>query len=155
MKKGTSADVPFFIKGGTQIGEGIGEKLIGLKSVIKGWYLIIIPDITIDTKWAYSQSKNIILDNGTLPTKFSDLFGEKIIDLESIKFFENDFESVVFPTYPEIGVIKKDLFALGAKFASLSGSGSTVFGIFDDNAKIKKAFSHFSPMHKVYIAHSL
>ena len=44
------ADVPFFIKGGTQIGEGIGEKLIGLKSAIKGWYLIITPDITIDTK---------------------------------------------------------------------------------------------------------
>ena len=95
------------------------------------------------------------MDNATLPTKFSDLFSEKVVDLDTIKFFENDFESVVFPTYPEIGVIKKKLFALGAKFASLSGSGSTVFGIFDDNAKIKKAFSHFSPMHKAHIAHSL
>ena len=148
------ADVPFFIKGGTQIGEGIGEKLIGLKSAIKGWYLIITPDITIDTKWAYLQLKNI-LDNDTLPTKFSNLFSEKVINLDTIKFFENDFESVVFPTYPEIGAIKKELLALGAKFASLSGSGSTVFGIFDDNAKIKKAFSHFSPMHKAHIAHPL
>ena len=87
--------------------------------------------------------------------KFSDLFSEKVVDLDTIKFFENDFESVVFPTYPEIGAIKKELFALGAKFASLSGSGSTVFGIFDDNAKVKKAFSHFSPMHKAYIAHSI
>jgi len=156
MKIGSKigADVPFFIKGGTQIGEGIGEKLIGLKSTIKGWYLIITPDLTIDTKWAYSQFKNI-LDNATPPTKFSDLFSEKIADLDTIKFFENDFESVVFPTYPEIGAIKKELFALGAKFASLSGSGSTVFGIFDDNVKIKKAFSHFSPMHKAHIAHSL
>ena len=148
------ADVPFFIKGGTQIGEGIGEKLIGLKSAIKGWYLIIIPDITIDTKWAYSQLKNI-LDNATHPTKFSNSFSKKVFNLDTIKFFENDFESVVFPTYPEIGAIKKELFALGAKFASLSGSGSTVFGIFDDNAKVKKAFSHFSPMHKAYIAHSI
>ena len=156
MKIGSKigADVPFFIKGGTQIGEGIGEKLIGLKSTIKGWYLIITPDLTIDTKWAYSQFKNI-LDNATPPTKFSDLFSEKVTDLDTIKFFENDFESVVFPTYPEIGAIKKNLFALGAKFASLSGSGSTVFGIFDDNVKIKKAFSHFSPMHKAHIAHSL
>jgi len=148
------ADVPFFIKGGTQIGEGIGEKLISLKSSIKGWYLIITPDLIIDTKWAYSQFKNI-LDNATPPTKFSDLFSEKVVDLDTIKFFENDFESVVFPTYPEIGAIKKELFALGAKFASLSGSGSTVFGIFDDNAKVKKAFSHFFPMHKAYIAHSI
>ena len=148
------ADVPFFIKGGTQIGEVIGEKLISLKSSIKGWYLIITPDLIIDTKWAYSQFKNI-LDNATPPTKFSDLFSEKVVDLDTIKFFENDFESVVFPTYPEIGAIKKELFALGAKFASLSGSGSTVFGIFDDNAKIEKAFSHFSPMHKAHIAHSI
>ena len=146
------ADVPFFIKGGTQIGEGIGEKLIGLKSAIKGWYLIITPDLSIDTKWAYSQFKKI-LENATLPTKFSDLFSEKVVNLDTIKFFENDFESVVFPTYPEIGAIKKELFALGAKFASLSGSGSTVFGIFDDNAKMNKAFSHFSPMHKTHIAH--
>ena len=153
MKIGSKigADVPFFIKGGTQIGEGIGEKLIGLKSTIKCWYLIIIPDLTIDTRWAYSQSKNI-LDNGPLPTKFSDLLSEKIVNLDTIKFFENDFESVVFPTYPEIGAIKSKLIALGAKFASLSGSGSTVFGIFDDNAKINKAFSHFSPMHKTHIA---
>ena len=148
------ADVPFFIKGGTQIGEGIGEELISLKSAIKGLYLIITPDLTIDTNWAYSQYKNI-LDNGTTPTKFSDLFSGKVINLDTLKFFENDFESVVFPTYPEIGAIKKELFALGAKFASLSGSGSTVFGIFDDNAKIKKAFSHFSPIHKAHIAHSL
>ena len=95
------------------------------------------------------------MDNATLPTKFSDLFSEKVVDLDTIKFFENDFESVVFPTYPEIGAIKKELFALGAKYASLSGSGSTVFGIFDDNAKVKKAFSHFFPMHKAYIAHSI
>ena len=146
------ADVPFFIKGGIQIGEGKGDELISLKSAIKGWYLIITPDLIIDTKWAYSQFKNI-LDNATLPTKFSDLFSEKIFDLDTIKFFENDFESVVFPTYPEIGAIKSELIALGAKFASLSGSGSTVFGIFDDNAKINKAFSHFSPMHKTHIAH--
>ena len=148
------ADVPFFIKGGTQIGEGIGEDLISLKSEIKGWYLIITPGVSIDTKWAYSQYKNM-LDSGDPSTKFSELINDMIINLDTLKFFENDFESVVFPTYPEIGAIKKELFALGAKFASLSGSGSTVFGIFDDNVKVKKAFSHFSPMHKAHIAHSL
>ena len=98
-----------------------------------------------------SQIKNV-LDNAASSTKFSDLFCGKTISLDTLKFFENDFESVVFPTYPEIGVIKSELIALGAKFASLSGSGSTVFGIFDDNARISKAFSHFSPMHKTHIA---
>ena len=146
------ADVPFFIKGATQIGEGIGEKLSNIKYTIDGSFLIITPDISIDTKWAYSQIKNV-LDNAASATKFSDLFCGKTISLDTLKFFENDFESVVFPTYPEIGAIKSELIALGARFASLSGSGSTVFGIFDDNAKINKAFSHFSPMHKTHIAY--
>ena len=150
--KEIGADVPFFIRGATQIGEGIGEKLSDVKYTIDGSFLIITPDISIDTKWAYSQIKNV-LDNAASSTKFSDLFCGKTISLDTLKFFENDFESVVFPTYPEIGAIKSELIALGAKFASLSGSGSTVFGIFDDNAKINKAFSHFSPMHKTHIAH--
>ena len=145
------ADVPFFIKGRTQIGEGIGEKLSDIKCSIEGSFLIVTPDISINTRWAYSQIKNV-LDKAVPPTKFSNSFSGKTISLDTLKFFENDFESVVFPTYPEIGAIKSKLIALGAKFASLSGSGSTVFGIFDDHAKIKKAFSHFSPIHKTYIA---
>ena len=146
------ADVPFFINGSTQIGEGIGEKLTAMNSLLAVQYLIVTPDISIDTKWAYSQYKNK-LDKCSQPTKFSYLFRDKSINLDTLKFFENDFESVVFPTYPEIGAIKSKLLALGARFASLSGSGSTVYGIFDDNANLHKAFSHFSPRHKTYIAH--
>ena len=146
------ADVPFFINGSTQVGEGIGEKLTSIRSSMDAQYLIVTPDIPIDTKWAYSQFKNN-LDNCSSPTKFSDSFRGKSINLDTLKFFENDFESVVFPTYPEIGAIKNKLIALGAKFASLSGSGSTVYGIFDDDANIDKAFSHFFPRHKTFIAH--
>jgi 4-diphosphocytidyl-2-C-methyl-D-erythritol kinase len=146
------ADVPFFINGSTQVGEGIGEKLTSISSSMDAQYLIVTPDISIDTKWAYSQYKNN-LDNCSSPTKFSDSFRGKTINLDTLKFFENDFESVVFPTYPEIGAIKNKLIALGAKFASLSGSGSTVYGIFDDDAKVDKAFSHFFPRHKTFIAH--
>ena len=146
------ADVPFFINGSTQVGEGIGEKLTSIRSLMDAQYLIVTPNIPIDTKWAYSQYKNN-LDNCSSPAKFSDSFRGKTINLDTLKFFENDFESVVFPTYPEIGAIKNKLIALGAKFASLSGSGSTVYGIFDDDANIDKAFSHFFPRHKTFIAH--
>ena len=146
------ADVPFFINGSTQVGEGIGDKLTSINSSMDAQYLIVTPDIPIDTKWAYSQYKNN-LDNCSSPTKFSDSIRGKTINLDTLKFFENDFESVVFPTYPEIGAIKNKLIALGAKFASLSGSGSTVYGIFDDDANIDKAFSHFFPRHKTFIAH--
>lgn len=146
------ADVPFFINGSTQVGEGIGEKLTSIRSLMDAQYLIVTPNIPIDTKWAYSQFKNN-LDNCSSPANLSHSFRGKTINLDTLKFFENDFESVVFPTYPEIGAIKNKLIALGAKFASLSGSGSTVYGIFDDDANIDKAFSHFFPRHKTFIAH--
>ena len=148
------ADVPFFIRGSIQLGEGIGDKLTPLKINISGKYLIIIPDTEIDTSWAYSKFKND-LDSSILPINFASLSNEKTISLDRLQFFENDFESIVVPTYPEIGKIKEALHALGAGFASLSGSGSTVFGIFNDDVSLDKASSYFSPKYKTFIANPL
>ena len=148
------ADVPFFIRGSIQLGEGIGDRLTPLKIKISGKYLIIIPDTEIDTSWAYSKFKND-LDSSILPINFASLSNEKTISLDRLKFFENDFESIVVPTYPEIGKIKEALHALGARFASLSGSGSTVFGIFNDDLSLDKASSYFSPKYKTFIANPL
>ena len=148
------ADVPFFIRGSIQLGEGIGDRLTPLKINISGKYLIIIPDTEIDTSWAYSKFKND-LDSSILPINFASLSNEKTISLDKLKFFENDFESIVVPTYPEIGKIKEALHALGAGFASLSGSGSTVFGIFNDDLSLDKASSYFSPKYKTFIANPL
>ena len=145
------ADVPFFIRGSIQLGEGIGDRLTPLKINISGKYLIIIPDTEIDTSWAYSKFKKD-LDSSILPINFASLSNEKAISLDKLKFFENDFESIVVPTYPEIGKIKEALHALGAGFASLSGSGSTVFGIFNDDVSLDKALSYFSPKYKTFIA---
>ena len=148
------ADVPFFIRGSIQLGEGIGDRLTPLKINISGKYLIIIPDTEIDTSWAYSKFKND-LDSSILPINFASLSNEKTISLDKLKFFENDFESIVVPTYPEIGKIKEALHALGARFASLSGSGSTVFGIFNDDVCLDKALSYFSPKYKTFITNPL
>ena len=70
----------------------------------------------------------------------------------TFKFFENDFEKIVIPAYPEIGAIKQKLLDSGAKFASLSGSGSTVYGVFDDEAKLNKAESFFHNSHLTILA---
>jgi len=148
------ADVPFFIRGSAQFGEGVGDRLTPFKKKINGKYLIIIPDIEIDTSWAYSKFKNN-LDSSFSSTNFASLSNEKTIGLDRLKFFENDFESIVVPTYPEIGKIKKALLAQGAKFASLSGSGSTVFGIFNDDVNLNNAFSYFSPKYKTFITNPL
>ena len=74
------------------------------------------------------------------------------MNFNKLKLIENDFESIVIPTYPEIGEIKEKLCAFGAQYASLSGSGSTVFGIFNDEASLEKAFSYFTPKYNTFIS---
>jgi len=142
------ADVPFFIKGGTQLGEGIGDRLTPLLSHIKGTYLLVVPDISINTTWAYSELKNKLNQEIFLP-KFVGYIGE---DNASLEIFENDFERIVIPAYPEIGAIKQKMLELGARFASLSGSGSTVYGIFDEDASAKEAELFFRPSHQTILA---
>ena len=137
------ADVPFFIRGGTQIGQETGGKLSPITKKFEAAILLVIPRVSISTEWAYSQLKNK-LKSGNSILRFANLMRK---DFLSFKFFENDFEKIVIPAYPEIGSIKNKLLDSGAKFASLSGSGSTVFGIFDDNAYAKKAESHFHNSH--------
>ncbi len=141
------ADVPFFIQGGTQLGEGVGEKLTKLNRHISGTYLLVIPDVSIDTSWAYSELKNY-LDSDTVPHNFANLFRG---DDSPLELFENDFELVVIPTYPEIGRIKELIRSYGAKYTSLSGSGSTVFGIFDKEADAKLAESKLSSEYRTIL----
>jgi 4-diphosphocytidyl-2-C-methyl-D-erythritol kinase len=141
------ADVPFFIRGGLQSGNGIGDILKPIEQSINGVYLLVVPDIHIDTKWAYDNVKNT-LEMSKEIVNFAGFLRKDPIPFE---LFENDFEAIVVPTYPEIGEIKNSLRACGARFASLSGSGSTVFGIFDEEADAKSAESQISSLYNTFI----
>jgi len=141
------ADVPFFIKGGTQIGNGIGEILTQVAKPVSGYYLLILPDIFIGTAWAYKSMKKY-LDKDTDRPNFAHFLERKNL---SQTIFDNDFERIVIPTYPEIGEIKSALINYGADYASLSGSGSTVFGVFNDEAKAKKAEFKFREQYHIFL----
>lgn len=143
------ADVPFFIKGGCQIGSGIGDQLVKVGHSIKNTFLLVMPDIHISTKITFKKFKKF-LDYNKEKVNFAD-FIEK--DKFLFKFFENDFETIIVPAYPEIGQIKKKLLSYGAVFSSLSGTGSTVYGVFDDEAKAISAESLFKVHYKTCIAH--
>ena len=145
------ADVPFFIHGGTQLGEGIGEQLTQLDIELPQSILVIIPDMHISTKWAYSRLRKKLETGGKAPN-FAGLIERSEIPFQ---FFENDFEKIVFSTYPEIGLIKNQLLANKARFASLSGSGSAVFGLFDDDADAKSAELLFSASNKTMLTRTL
>ena len=141
LSKKISADSPFFVNGGLQVGEGTGGDLSPIENNLNGVYiLLVMPDIKIDTKNAY---KKCLLKNKT-NIKFAGMLDElKNYDLSS-ELFYNDFEVYVFKTHPEIGKIKLKVLDLGAQYASLSGSGSTVFGIFSNKQDALKAHQFFS-----------
>ncbi len=128
------ADVPFFLEGGLQHGLGVGEKLERLESGFEGVVLLIIPPIHVSTKQAFEALK-IPLTPPKAPFTFGRLLEKALL----VRFFENEFESVVFHMHPEIGALKSELLEQGAYFASLSGSGSTVYGIFDSLEQARAA----------------
>ena len=146
------SDVPFFIRGKKQVGEGTGTKLTPIDFPMNKKILLVIPEFLIDTVWAYSQIKNKLKSKNN-STKFADLKRNDFLSFN--KFFENDFEKIVIPSYPKIGTLKSKLLELGASFASLSGSGSTVYGIFDDEALALKAKSYFYSSHKTILANPI
>ncbi|MFQ6607739.1 MAG: 4-(cytidine 5'-diphospho)-2-C-methyl-D-erythritol kinase [Fidelibacterota bacterium] len=133
------ADVPFFIKGGIQYATEIGDKLAPAQLPEIGAIVLVVPPTRISTAWAYEEAIKF------LPEGYSTgKFAAASRTYQDWKFFENDFEPLVFQTYPEIGTIKARLLKSGAVFAGLSGSGSTVFGIFEEEVDAREVLSIFS-----------
>ena len=141
------ADVPFFINGGTQLGEGIGDQLTPINRKLNQKFLIVLPKIKIDTSWAYSKIKTT-LDKSKKFVNLKDCLEKKEISFEK---FDNDFEKIIIPAYPEIGTLISIIRENKARLSSLSGTGSTVFGIFDDEATAKVAESAIPKKHKTLI----
>jgi len=136
------ADVPFFINGGLQTSEGIGHDLTPRNFLLeKIYFLIIYPNVQISTQWAYSEYKNY-LENTLIQTNFMPL-SDKI----NWSLLENDFEKVVLSTYPKIKQIKDDLQQSQSLFAALSGSGSTMFGVYDNLESVHKTRDLFKEHH--------
>lgn len=139
LAKSLGSDVPFFLTDKPAYGTGRGEKLTPLPAFkVKGKILIINPGIHIQTPWAYKELK---IKN----YKLKILNKISIYNSDDERLMINDFERVVFKKYPAVEKIKYNLFACGAEFALMSGSGSTVYGIFPQG-KIKKAEKYFKDL---------
>ena len=145
-----SSDSTFFVNGGLQLGTKKGEELIPiLETEIPKHILLVYPNIKISTKDAFKQLKNHLL-NENMDINLSHLLKELKNNNFDSKLFKNDFEMYVFETHPEIGAIKLKILDFGAKYASLSGTGSTVFGIFSSKKDVLKAQSFFGPQYSTY-----
>ena len=133
------ADVPYCLMRGTALAEGIGEKLKSLPPMIKCPVLIAKPQIAVSTKFVY---ENLKLDGKAKHPDIDQLIKDiKTKDLQGVcDHMGNILETVTIPNYPIIAEIKKNMIENGAAGAMMSGSGPTVFGLFDDAEKAKQAY---------------
>ena len=131
------SDCPFFILNKPCFAAGRGELLSPIDMDLGGYHILLVnPGIHINTSKAYSQSTpkpsvyKLQKSVGKSPDQWRG-------------FVENDFEKVVFELYPEIGAIKDTLYQIGAVYSAMSGSGSTVFGLFESKPDYDSVFNGY------------
>lgn len=118
------ADCPFFVLNKPTFATGIGNKFQNIELNLADYEIIILkPDINVSTPEAY---KNVIPRNPKY--RLTEIIKTPVSDWKNLVV--NDFEKSIFPKYPQIAELKQLLYDMGAAFASMSGSGSAVFGIF-------------------------
>ena len=148
MERGVQigADVPYCIMRGTALAEGIGEALSPLPPMVKCPVLIAKPSISVSTKFVY---QNLKLDDTTIHPDIDRLIDDiKAKNLHDIAaHMGNVLETVTIPNYPVIDEIKKHMLSNGAVGAMMSGSGPTVFGLFDNEDTAKKAYKAMRSSH--------
>jgi len=144
------ADVPLFLYGKSCVIEGIGEKVLPIQ-LPPMWYVIVYPEFELKSKIVYEQFK-IVLTKEENDIKYSKNFNN-IHDVADI--LENDLERVGISMCPQIGRIKERLIEAGALGALMTGSGSSVFGLFKSNEHACDALSALQNMGKVFVVHSL
>jgi 4-diphosphocytidyl-2-C-methyl-D-erythritol kinase len=125
------SDVPFFLEGGTAMGAGRGDQIRPLPDLPKSHLVVVFPGERIPTAQAY-QSLNLELTSPEGAHKIHEFCGRLEVGSKSLPEIFNDFETSVLPAYPAVREAKDALIGLGATAALLSGSGSSVFGFFND-----------------------
>lgn len=124
------SDCPFFIDCLPSFASGRGEILIPAGNILEDYYIVLVnPGINVSTREAYG---NCIPSKQGFPLQ--ELVKHPVNEWKEI--IVNDFEKTVFPFHPEIKEIKQALYSSGAIYSSMSGSGSTVYGIFSEKPVI-------------------
>jgi 4-diphosphocytidyl-2-C-methyl-D-erythritol kinase len=145
------SDVPFFIDGKSCRVSGRGEIIEQLSSDLDYYILLVFPYIKISTAEAYkSLGMHLTRNDNDYKFKSSILRGTSVRIFKNVFF--NDFEGVVFKKYSNLLEIKNLLYQEQAEFASLSGSGSTVYGIYSSPENVNKAYKKLSDLYSCFVA---
>lgn len=132
------ADCPFFVNPRPVYAEGIGDVFAPISLSLSGWYLMLVkPEVHVSTREAYAgvhphQPTFSLLETAKLPVG------------QWAENMTNDFEESIFASHPLLAEIKQELYRRGAAYASMSGSGSTIFGLFRSRPDCEGLFAeHF------------
>jgi 4-diphosphocytidyl-2-C-methyl-D-erythritol kinase len=128
---GLGSDVPFFLVGGTAIGVGRGEEVYPIEEAHCDDLLLVNPGFAVATREAYEKLSRLTMAEAASIIPFSLMAAKGIRELPLAA--RNDLEEPVLAAYPEIAEVKRRLLSLGARHALMSGSGATVFGVFDNS----------------------
>ncbi|MDZ7692443.1 MAG: 4-(cytidine 5'-diphospho)-2-C-methyl-D-erythritol kinase [Balneolaceae bacterium] len=135
LSRDLGADVPFFIKGQTGIGTGVGHEIKPLDIQPNYWIITCFPNVESSTAEAYKYCQ---------PNPEPDFDLEKTLaetDPEEWRFsLQNDLEQAVLPRHNIVGNMKDQFYEFGAVYASMSGSGSAVFGLFEQDFVATNAY---------------
>ncbi|MBT8333888.1 MAG: 4-(cytidine 5'-diphospho)-2-C-methyl-D-erythritol kinase [Desulfobacterales bacterium] len=135
MARPLGADVPFFASPYTAVqATGIGDRLRPVKDLSEYWYMLVNPGFTVSTRWVFENYRLTTSEkNSTFPG-----FQNKTASVFDPAMMHNDLEQVTMSRYPIVRQIKDSLLEEGAKAAMMSGSGPTVFGLFEHHTWTEK-----------------
>lgn len=133
------SDVPFFLIGGTALGVGRGEEVYRIEQAGCQHLLLVNPGFAVSTSDAYGKLSRLTRSEAASIIPFTLLAAKGISGLPLVA--RNDLEEAVLAAHPEIAEVKRRLLSLGARHALMSGSGATVFGVFDNSEAIEQAES--------------
>lgn len=143
------SDVPYFLQNGSAYAEGRGERLQPFRLSLPYWIVLVNPNIHVSTPWAYRTLSEH--RNGSFPSRPRLWEAVHRDPLQAILTAGNDFEEVVFAAHPAIGQVKTSLMEQGALHAVMSGSGSSVFGLYTDEQKARESAASFRNQYFVHV----
>lgn len=138
------ADVPFFLRGGTQFGRGIGDELSPLPAVETGYFLVVSPPVEIAAAWAYSQMRmGLTRESAKITLQHIKPVLSRFPERQWPGF--NRLGDVVFPAHPSVHRLYLDLLETSPALAMLSGSGSSVYAVYDTESEAMRARESLGP----------
>jgi 4-diphosphocytidyl-2-C-methyl-D-erythritol kinase len=133
------SDVPFFLIGGTSLGVGRGEEVTPIEEFVVAHILLVNPGFPVSTADAYGGLSRLTRAKSAPIIPFALQAAKGVCGLP--QELRNDLEEAVLPVHPQIAEIRGRLLRMGARLAMMSGSGATVFGVFDNSESLERTLA--------------